>query len=116
MYTEIRDWNIVIKECRSLAANWEQLSGYIGLSCDLIDSIKGNHPINNSGCWNEALKQWIKQDYDTEKFGKPSWQTILKAVSLVDKQLFKKLAADHQGKLFQTMSETSLEQPCICIL
>ena len=87
----------MIMECRSLAANWEQLSGYIGLSFDLIDSIKGNHPSNNSGCWNEALKQWIKQNYETENVGKPSWRTLLKAVALVDKRLFKKLAADHQG-------------------
>ena len=26
--TEGKDWNTVIMECRSLAANWEQLSGY----------------------------------------------------------------------------------------
>ena len=99
---EGKDWNIVIMECRSLAANWEQLSGYIGLSFDLIDSIKGNHPSNNSGCWNEALKQWIKQNYETDKFGKPSWRTLLKAIALVDKRLFKKSAADHQGRLFWT--------------
>ena len=83
----------MIMECRSLAANWEQLSGYIGLSFDLIDNIIGDHPSNNSGCWNEALKQWIKQNYETEKFGKPSWRTLLKAVSLVDKRLFKNLAS-----------------------
>ena len=99
---EGKDWNIVIMECRSLAANWEQLSGYIGLFFDLIDSIKGNHPSNNSGCWNEALKQWIKQNYETETFGKPSWRTLLKAVALVDKRLFKKSAADHRGRLFWT--------------
>ena len=92
----------MIMECRSLAAKWEQLSGYIGLSFDLIDSIKGNHPSNNSGCWNEALKQWIKQNYETEKFGKPSWRTLLKAVALVDKRLFKKSAADYQGKVVWT--------------
>ena len=84
-------------ECRSLATNWEQLSGYIGLSFDLIDIIKGNHPNDKCGCWNEALKQWIKQNYETEKFGKPSWWTLLKAVALVDKRLFMKSAADHQG-------------------
>ena len=89
----------MIKECRSLAASWEQLSGYIGLSCDQIDRIKGNHPTDISGCWNEALKLWIKQNYDTGKFGEPSWWTLLKGVSLVDKKLLKKLATDHQGKL-----------------
>jgi hypothetical protein len=85
-------------ECRSLAAKWEQLSGYIGLSYNLIEDIKGNHPSNNSACWNEALKQWIQQNYETERFGKPSWRTLLKAIALVDRRLFTKIAADHRSK------------------
>ena len=41
---EEHDWNVIIKECSSLAANWEHLSGYLGLSLGLIDTIKGNYP------------------------------------------------------------------------
>ena len=84
-------------ECVSLAANWESVSGYLGLSFSLIDDIKGSFPSNLAGCWNEALKNWIKQNYKTEKFGLPSWRTLLKAVAQVDKCLFKKLADTHQG-------------------
>ena len=87
----------MIVECSSLAANWEQLSGYLGLSIGLIDSIKGNHPGDNSSCWNEALKQWIKQNYKTQKFGEPSWKTLLQAVAMVDNLMFKNLATKHQG-------------------
>ena len=91
------DWNVVIIECSSLAAKWEQLSGYLGLSIRLIDNIKGNHPNNNSACWNDALKHWILQNYKTEKFGSPSWRTLLRAVAEVDKLLFRVLAPKHQG-------------------
>ena len=96
------DWNVVIIECSSLAAKWEQLSGYLGLSIRLIDSIKGNHPNDNSTCWNEALKHWILQNYKTEKFGSPSWRTLLRAVAEVDKLLFRVLAPKHQGTHIHT--------------
>ena len=97
LYTEVKDWNVVIIECSSFAANWEQLSGYLGLSFELIDSIRRNNPTNISSCWNEALKEWIKQNHDTDQFGEPSWKTLLRAVAKVDKLHFKNLAAKHQG-------------------
>ena len=91
------DWNTVLRECSSLSAKWEHLSGYLGLSISLIDSIKGNFPADVDCCWSESLKHWIRQNYKTEKFGLPSWRTLLKAVARVDKCLFKKLADTHQG-------------------
>ena len=93
---EIDDWNIVVIECKSLAAKWEQLSVYLGLSCDVIDNIKGSG--DNYNCWSEALKHWIRQNFNTRKFGVPSWRSLLKAVAEVDKLQFKKLADKHQGK------------------
>ena len=95
--SDVDDWNIVIMECSSLAAKWERLSGYLGLSISQIDSIKGNFPSNVADCWSESLKHWIRQNYQTEKFGLPSWRTLLKAVARVDKLLFKKLADTHRG-------------------
>ena len=91
------DWNIVIKECSTLAAKWENVSGYLGLSFSLIDDIKGDSPGNLAGCWNEALKNWIKQNYNTQRFGLPSWRTLLEGVARVDRLLFKKLAYKHKG-------------------
>ena len=93
------DWNVVVGECRFLAANWQQLSIYFGLHLSVIDRIKSDNPCNSSVCWSDALKQWIKQNYDTKKFGVPSWRTLLKAVAKEDKLQFKKLAAKHQGKM-----------------
>ena len=78
--TEEEDWNVVIVECGSLAAKWTQLSACLGLAKANIDSIKENCPNNSAGCWSEALSQWIKQNYSTERFNLPSWQSLLKAV------------------------------------
>ena len=91
----VDDWNIVVIECKSLSAKWEQLSIYLGLSFEVTDNIKGSG--DNYHCWSEALKYWIRQNYNTQKFGVPSWRSLLKAVAKVDKLTFKNLVAEHQG-------------------
>ena len=91
-------WNILIIECKSLSGDWEKISAYLGLSFKLIDIIKRDNPRDSAGCWNEALKQWIKQNYNTKLFGRPSWRGLLRAVAEVDIHHFQKLASEHQGK------------------
>ena len=93
--TEEDDWNIVFVECGSLAAKWEQLSACLGLAKADIDRIRESHPRDIAGCWSEALSQWIKQNYSTQRFGLPSWRSLLKAVATVDRHLCKELAAKH---------------------
>ena len=95
------DWNIVMRECSTLAAKWQQLGGYLGLRIGLIDSIKGNYPNDNSACWSEALKHWIQQNYNTARFGLPSWRTLLEAIARENRLLFNTLEKKYQasGKL-----------------
>ena len=90
-----------MRECSTLAPTWQQLGGYLGLPIGLIDSIKGNYPNDNPACWNEALKHWIQQNYNTARFGLPSWRTLLEAIVRVNRLLFKTLAERYQasGKL-----------------
>ena len=89
------DWNIVSVECGSLAAKWEQLSACLGLAKADIDRIRENRPRDSAGCWSEALSQWIKQNYSTQRFGLPSWRSLLSAVAMVDRRLCKELANKH---------------------
>ena len=93
-FIEEDDWNVIVMETKSLAAEWEEISICLGLPFDLI---KGTKSVAGD-CyqrWSEALSQWIRQNYNTKKFGDPSWRTLLKAIAGVDKRKFKKLAADH---------------------
>ena len=103
------DWNVVIIKCKSLAADWEKLSGYLGLFKRDIDKIKRDHPNDNCICWNEALSEWIKRNYNVKKFGIPSWRTLLKAVELVDKCKSTLLASEFQGNSYLVMLWILLE-------
>ena len=92
--TEESDWNVLIIESNSLSAQWDTVAGFLGLKPSKITEIGRNNSGDCTRCWNSALLEWIR---NTEKFGEPSWRTFLKAVALVDKSLFKKLAIDHPG-------------------
>ena len=106
-FSDEDDWNVIIKECGSLAANWEHLSGFLGLSIGLIDSIKATPPVTPVGCLNEALKHWVRQNYKTDKFGLPSWRTLLESVARVNRLLFKKLAEKYPGSyVYNIVHET----------
>ena len=90
------DWNDVVMECSSLASHWEELCAYLGLRMGTIEVIKAKHHDKDQACWNSSLHNWILQKYNTEKYGYPSWRTLLKAVGRVDGALFNKLAEEHQ--------------------
>ena len=98
LFLDEDDWNVVIIECASVSAKWEIVGGFLGLSISVIDNIKATPPVTTVGCWHEALKNWIKQNYNTGKHALPSWRSLLAAVARVDRLLFKKLAAAHPGE------------------
>ena len=102
------DWNIVFVECGSLAAKWEQLSACLGLAKANIDSIRESRSRDSAGCWSEALSQWIKQNYSTQRFGLPSWRSLLKSVAVVDKQLVKELATKHPSGIHVTSVNSNM--------
>ena len=92
-------------ETRSLAAYWNEISISLGLSRKMIsNSIKVAG--DSYQCWSEALKQWIQQNYNTKKFGEPSWRRLLKAIAVVNRAQCKELAVKHQlkGELLHTVN------------
>ena len=92
----------MFEECSPLASKWQQLSAFLGLKLSIIDRIKSDFPSDSLGCLSEVLKEWIKMNYDTQRYGKPSWKTLLKAIAKIDKLHFRRLATEHQGTLMAT--------------
>ena len=70
----------------------------MGLSYETIKQIEKDNSNNSNDSWNEVVMQWISQNYNTEKYGVPSWRTLLKTISRIDQSLFEELAKEHQVK------------------
>lgn len=54
-------------------------------------------------CLDEVLERWLKQNYNTKRFGSPSWRQLVKAVENnnggEDPELAKKIAALHPSNI-----------------
>ena len=83
-----------------------------GLAPSTIESIQENHPGDNSGALQDVIKTWVRQEFNTEKFGLPSWRKVVEIIGGFDKLLAKKIAKDHPALGMVTnyrYSEVSLQ-------
>lgn len=93
------DWNIACMQLQTLNAKWENIGRALGIRAHTLEEIGGNRHYQASDCLSSVLKEWIGQNYNTGKFGLPSWRTLCEAVLQVsDYKFFKELAQKHGGK------------------
>ena len=62
-----------------LSAKWKAFSVILGLKITALDTIQENYPRDVQGCFLEALREWLKLNYDYGKQGKPSWRKLAEA-------------------------------------
>ena len=87
---------------KKLASEWRDIGTALGIDHHKLDEIAGNNHHKASDCLSDVLKDWIGQNYNTGKYGVPSWKTLCKALSKVaDKKFVKDLAKAHGGKLIK---------------
>ena len=80
-----------------LAADWAKLARYLHLRNDDIKIIKKNNPGDVQECLSDTMALWLKENYNTTKFGHPSWRTLITAVEKIDMALAKEIANQHRG-------------------
>ena len=94
-----------------LESRWRDIGRKLGMLPSAIDSILADH--SKSGpCLSEVIKHWLQQNYDTNKFGQPSWKKLAEAVSGLDKRLFNSLAKNHKAGDEESLT-TKNEQACL---
>ena len=60
-----------------------------------LDLIEQNHSGDSETCLYQALREWLKLNYNYQKHGKPSWRRLAEAVWSMDKALFEKIVHNH---------------------
>ena len=79
----------------TLSAKWEVLATKLRIQQHAVEAIKKNNPGDVDVCLNIMLRQWLKLNYDYQKYGRPSWRIIAKSVQRMDPGLFEEIAKDH---------------------
>ena len=89
----------MVKAVNTLAAVWDKLALNLHLKFDAIKVIKRDNPGDSQACLTEAMSHWLKENYNTARFGVPSWRTLVRAVQAMDTALANEIASKHRGKI-----------------
>ena len=85
-----------------LAARFNHFGRALGLNASDITEIQQTFPHNRQDGLAEIINLWLQQNYNFDKYGVPSWRTLVVAVESQsggkNRALAKKIAAEHPGK------------------
>lgn len=92
----------------NIASKWKRIGVTFGLDPDKVKEIEDKY----RDPWErlcEVLMEWLKCNYNTEKFGEPTWRRVVEEVASPcggnDKALAMKIANEHQCELHQYVIE-----------
>ena len=101
-FTAEDDVHDVYEEVFTMAGSWRNIAISLRLSPSLIKLIASECGSDPKYCLLTALEDWLKRMYNTEKYGNPSWRTLVKAVASptggANPALAQAIAEKHSGK------------------
>ena len=84
-------------EVSGLAANYYEFGGAIGIRASELEKIKVDATLTADGKLRQVVLRCLKQNYNVERFGLPTWKNFVEAADRNDTALAKRIAAKHQG-------------------
>ena len=70
----------VTSELNPVCAKWKSIGIALRLSHSTLESIQANNNNNSTTCLTSVVTEWLKKNYNVQRFGEPSWQWLVKAV------------------------------------
>ena len=81
VYSGEEDTRDVYHEVVVLAGSWSNMCLTLGLfPCDL-SAIEAAHPRDPHRCLQAVVIKWLQKGYNYQRFGRPSWRTLVKSVA-----------------------------------
>ena len=101
LLSDISDLFDVHYELRSVASNWKDVGLALRLDPDTLNDIEADCRDVKS-CLREVLAKWLKKSYNTTRYGPPSWELLVAAVTHPaggnNRALAEQIAEKHNGK------------------
>ena len=66
-------------ELEPVIDRWKHIGLALRLDPDQVKRIEGENR-RSEDCLTEVLTLWLKKNYNTERFGDPSWEMLVRAV------------------------------------
>ena len=92
----------MIETVIKVAAKYDSVGMMLGLPSNELDAITRWCLGDPKRALSQVVTTWLKQSYNVEKFGFPSWRALVKAIDShaggYNHALAKRIASRHQGK------------------
>ena len=79
LYTGMEDLRDVRSALGPVIARWKHIGLTLGLDPGQLEAVERDKG-NCEDCLTEVLTLWLKRNYNTERFGEPSWEMLARAV------------------------------------
>ena len=93
----------VLEEVIDLKGKWTYILAGLRLPHRYQATIRTEHPADARSCLEAVLFAWLSKSYNVERYGPPSWRTLVKAVADpiggADTALALKIAEKHPGNI-----------------
>ena len=90
----------ILNVIHSLSARGSSLAISLGLPLHLVNEIERNHPAPVDFL-TQVLTHWLKRNYNTQRYGVPSWRLLCAAAASpiggADPALAEKIASNHRN-------------------
>ena len=92
----------VLSALTPLSARWKEVGAAFRITQDRVARIAEENHQDPSRCLSGVITEWMKKNYNTDKFGQPSWKFVVKVVGAQaggnDVNLALKIAGEHPGE------------------
>ena len=79
-HSDLDDLFDVQRELNPVSARWKSIGVALRLKPNILDSIKAENSGDPPACLTSTVTEWLKRNYNVERFGEPTWQMLVKAV------------------------------------
>ena len=79
-HSDLDDLFDVQRELNPVSAKWRSIGVALRLKPDVLDGIVTWYNSDPIACLTSAVTEWLKRNYNVERFGEPTWQILVKAV------------------------------------
>ena len=85
----------IFEETKTLKAKYYEFGIHLGLPPHELDTIREQFPHGIAQAFAQVLLLWLRQSYNVERYGPPTWQALVKAVEQENRALAKTIAAKY---------------------
>ena len=64
-----------------VAGSWKAIGRGLRIDSGRLNVIQGSNSGKLKECLSEMLTCWLNRNYNVERFGEPTWQTVVKVVA-----------------------------------